>query len=153
MRAASSNLIRLRKETFFEDPCSSGPSSIPFGIPLQCLPDLGGSPEEVTIQAKNKDELLKYLNLTGGESNEKVVESKLVPETSTGYQPTWVPAGATLKRWAATTNKLGQDVVEFSFEPEVDQNDDRLELWEQRVTGTMKYIEILWYSMKMDEII
>jgi len=38
------------------------------------------------------------------------------------------------------TSTSGEQVLEFTFEPEIDPNNDRLELWEQKVTGSEQHI-------------
>eukprot|EP00928_Gymnodinium_smaydae_P014767 TRINITY_DN15428_c0_g6_i1.p1 TRINITY_DN15428_c0_g6~~TRINITY_DN15428_c0_g6_i1.p1 ORF type:complete len:559 (-),score=62.53 TRINITY_DN15428_c0_g6_i1:91-1767(-) len=94
---------------------------------------VGGSPSPVSVRVKDKAELASYVKLV----EDKVVEGVLIPKTSVGHGPTWMPKGATLKE----ENAKGTDCLEFVFEPEVDPNNDRLELWEQEVTGETPHLE------------
>lgn len=95
---------------------------------------VGGSPSPVVIQVKDREELLKHVSLEG----DTVTASVLVP----GPQPTFLPKGATLQKTAAATSDdgAGGGLIDFTFMPKVDVNNDRLELWEQMVTGKKQHL-------------
>ena len=92
---------------------------------------VGGTPSPVTIRCKSEEELARYLDLEKDGLGVKVIRSgKLFPKTDANNKPTWVPTGAKL----INTEKLGEeDAFEFTFEPLVDPNNDRLHVWGQDV--------------------
>lgn len=103
---------------------------------------VGGAPEPVKVRAKNKEALCEHVTLVnveeGGGISERVREGVLMPQhIGKNDSLTWIPANATLR----STKRLEEsELMEFIFEPMVNPNDDRLEHWEQQVTGPTKHI-------------
>ena len=91
---------------------------------------VGGKPSPVKIRCKNQEELNHHLDLEEDSGCKTNRRGKLFPKTEVNKKPTWVPTGAKLIK----TEKLEEEgAIEFTFEPLVDPNNDRLNVWEQDV--------------------
>ena len=114
---------------------------------------VGGALEKVAVRVRDKEELLQHVRLervsAAGKGDDKgateAVGGKhgpghgfLVPPSSVGWPATWVPGGARLSN---VSELQSGGMLEFVFEPAVDPNNDRLEKWEQLVTGPSRHLE------------
>ena len=109
---------------------------------------VGGTPEKIAVRVRDRKELLQHVSLEhapaadqGGDGGATEVVGGmggfLVPVTTVGWPATFLPSGASL----SNVSQPESGVLEFVFEPKVDPNNDRLEAWEQLVTGPKAHLE------------
>jgi hypothetical protein len=114
---------------------------------------VGGALEKVAVRVRDREELLQHVRLervsaAGKGEEEGATEAVggehgpghgfLVPPSSVGWPATWVPGGARLSN---VSELESGGMWEFVFEPTVDPNNDRLEKWEQLVSGPSRHLE------------
>ena len=119
---------------------------------------VAGKPTPVTVRFPHKHDLLHWVSL---DTQNRVTKGVLVPQTksnnpaATTTEMVWLPQGAILKtetRLAPVHKEETPILHEFVFAAPIDPNNDRLEQWEQDVTGTKHHLSTARKDFAVDSM-